>query len=184
MSAQQLANRCEELGLPIGRSVLANFESGRRPAISVPELLVLARALGVSPVALVAPIDHDDTVEILPGQDVPAYDAMVWLSGERRFPGEAGPRDEPADPAMTSAYREHAHYVAEWFKVNRRAADALAGADDDQSAADRIAAAHDLVDRAERDVINVRRELRRAGVRLPELPAGLQHIDTDEGEGE
>ncbi|MFD0393285.1 helix-turn-helix domain-containing protein [Streptomyces nogalater] len=48
VSAQQLSERCAELGMPIQRSVLANMESGRRSTVTVAEVLILAAALDVA----------------------------------------------------------------------------------------------------------------------------------------
>lgn len=58
MSTQKLANACKELGMPIRRSVLSNLELGYRKKITVPEILVLAKALEVTPLDLLLPKDH------------------------------------------------------------------------------------------------------------------------------
>jgi transcriptional regulator with XRE-family HTH domain len=59
-SAQQLADRCAELGMPdLDRSAVANIENERRQRIGVDELFVLALALGVAPVHLAVPLDED-----------------------------------------------------------------------------------------------------------------------------
>src|SRR6266516_5250756 len=49
LSAQKLADRCEQLGFAVPRSVIANLENGYREALSVAELLVLAFALDIPP---------------------------------------------------------------------------------------------------------------------------------------
>ena len=72
MSLQKLADRTNELGMQIPRSVLANLESGRCEVVTVPELLILARALDVEPAGLLLPADEDGLVEILPGERWPA----------------------------------------------------------------------------------------------------------------
>lgn len=66
MSAQDLADETERLGHPIGRSVLANLENGRRPTLSVAELIVLAKALRVPPLLLLFPVGHVEEVELPP----------------------------------------------------------------------------------------------------------------------
>jgi transcriptional regulator with XRE-family HTH domain len=104
MSAQKLAKRCEDLGLPMPRSVLANLESGRRHVITVPELLVLAEALGVPPVLLITPVDGDQ-VEIVPGRTADPWDALLWLAGLSR--------PDP-DPGVQWAL-QHAALVSEWL---------------------------------------------------------------------
>lgn len=106
MSTQQLSDRCGELGLPIARSVLANFESGRRPTVSVPELLVLAKALDVAPLALVFPVGYETETEALPGRMEHPVTALRWASGEHVLPV----RDESEEGAAerwskTAMYR-------------------------------------------------------------------------------
>lgn len=96
ISAQQLADRCAELGYPIRRSVIANFESGRRTALGFAELLVFAAALEVAPSTLVFPLDRDDEMELLPGLEAPAWKAARWFTGHGPFPGD-DPESPPSD---------------------------------------------------------------------------------------
>lgn len=81
MSAQQLADACTEEGMPIQRSVIANFENGRRSSISVAELLVFAHVLGIPPVSLICPAGYEGETEILPSRKVNSYQAAEWVSG-------------------------------------------------------------------------------------------------------
>jgi len=92
MSTQQLADRCVELGMEIPRSVISNFENGRRSGIGVDELIILARALGLPPVFLLAPIAYVEQVEVLPGDMRTAVEAAEWIAGdaERRWPPPGG----------------------------------------------------------------------------------------------
>ncbi|GAA3853904.1 hypothetical protein GCM10023084_05180 [Streptomyces lacrimifluminis] len=83
LSAQQLADRCTEVGMPIQRSVLANLESGRRTTVTIAEVLVLAAALNVPPAALVFPVGRTDVVEALPGKEIDPLNAVEWFSGVR-----------------------------------------------------------------------------------------------------
>jgi transcriptional regulator with XRE-family HTH domain len=85
LSAQKLADRCEELGFPVPRAVITNLENGHREAVTVAELLVLARALGISAAQLVAGLGHADAVEVLPEQTVQTWDVFRWLVGEARL---------------------------------------------------------------------------------------------------
>ncbi|MFF7192642.1 helix-turn-helix domain-containing protein [Streptomyces sp. NPDC008079] len=133
MSVQRLADICtEEYGLPMKRSVLANFEGGRRPALSVAELLILARILQAPPLLFIFPVGQEETVEVLPGEAVDTWDALQWFTGEGRFPSERIPRgetepntglpewyDDPEEGWQEGAApivltREHARLVAEW----------------------------------------------------------------------
>lgn len=52
VSAQMLADRMTELGYPIQRTVIANLENGRRSEVSIDHVVVAARALGTTVVAL------------------------------------------------------------------------------------------------------------------------------------
>lgn len=81
LSAQQLADRCAAIGMPIQRSVLANLESGRRTTVTVAEVLVLAQALGVPPGALMFPVGRERYSEVLPGVMQDPLDAVDWLAG-------------------------------------------------------------------------------------------------------
>lgn len=81
LSAQQLADRCAAIGMPIQRSVLANLESGRRTTVTVAEVLVLAHALGVPPGVLMFPVGHKQQCEVLPGGYLEPDFAVDWLSG-------------------------------------------------------------------------------------------------------
>lgn len=184
MSAQQLADRCAALGFPLGRSVIANFENGRRPTISVPELLVLAYALGVPPIALLFPVGREATVEPLPGRTAPTWDALRWFTGEGPLPTkqpDTAPRPWAvdrtdadawrADRAGLTDYRWHERYLEEW-RADRAAA-ARATSDDHRAALLRQAASR------EAPLWDARRRLRSLGLQLPELPAELEHIDDD-----
>jgi transcriptional regulator with XRE-family HTH domain len=82
MSAQQLADKCSEIGFPIARSVLANFENGRRLNVSLAEVIVLGSALGVPPVALFYPVGLVEEVEFVPGVNGAPLSAVAWFSGE------------------------------------------------------------------------------------------------------
>ncbi|MFE9432192.1 helix-turn-helix domain-containing protein [Streptomyces sp. NPDC006640] len=89
LSAQQLADRCAQIGMPIQRSVLANLESGRRTTVTVAEVLVLAHALNVPPGVLMFPVGHEQESEVLPGSWVEPGSAVEWLAGRSFFAGEA-----------------------------------------------------------------------------------------------
>lgn len=80
-SAQWLADRTAELGHPITRSQIANYESGRKRALDIADLIVLAAALSTSPVVLVYPGPYDAEVEVLPGRYETALSAADWFAG-------------------------------------------------------------------------------------------------------
>ncbi len=71
------------------RSTIAGMESGRRGTVTVADLLVLAAALAVPPVALVFPVGSAPTTEYLPSQHIDTLVGAEWFSGRARV--------EPAD---------------------------------------------------------------------------------------
>lgn len=90
-SAQALADRVTELGLPMSRSTIADIENGRRKYITVAELLGIANALNASPTQLVFPGPYTDfqMVDGLPNGPggtpmAMAYkaEAIKWFCGE------------------------------------------------------------------------------------------------------
>jgi len=94
ITAQQLAERCKHLGVPIHRTTITKIENGR-PRFDVGELLVLAVALDVPPVLLLFPGLPDGEVERLPGDRGTSEAALWWFTGEHDDPGELA-ADDPA----------------------------------------------------------------------------------------
>ncbi len=92
LSAQALADRCEQLGWPtLDRTVIANLENGRRRSITIDELMVLALALDVALVHLLVPFDDDAEVEIAPALGaVPAVNVRAWIRGDESIGDEHG----------------------------------------------------------------------------------------------
>jgi len=80
-SAQWLADRTEELGHPISRTAISNLEVGRKRAVDVPELVVLAKALGVPPLLLLYPEMSAGKVDVLPGHQTSSWAAAQWFAG-------------------------------------------------------------------------------------------------------
>jgi transcriptional regulator with XRE-family HTH domain len=120
-SAQRLADETAKLGHPIQRSVLANLESGRRETVTVPELLILAEALEVSPLELLLPLGQADTIEILPGIEVSVLSALMWIESGNPLVDTNGV-DAMAEPNAVTAFRGHATIVAQWRSLKQRAA--------------------------------------------------------------
>lgn len=83
-SAQWLSDRTAELGQRISPTVIAKLDSGHRGnVLHVWEVVLIAQALNVPPVALLYPDLIDGPVEIVPGVEVPTNDAIQWFTGER-----------------------------------------------------------------------------------------------------
>jgi len=166
MSAQQLADACTALGLPLKRSVVANFESGRRATVSVPELMVLATVLEVPPLMLIFPVGIDAKTEV-PGGLEQTWDAAKWFTGEDGAGWDS-------EGWQLLPYRKHEHLVAEWRKWTEREQFS-----DGHTAFVELAAnqAWECV----RQIKSVRRLLREAGALLPDLPPELRHVEEEAG---
>lgn len=105
MSAQALAEETARLGHHIQRPVITNLENGRRAGVTVADLLVLARALRVPPIALLAPLVTGEPVEVLPGEPVSSWDAAGWFDGDLLPDDEAEPGTAAASVVDAYAYR-------------------------------------------------------------------------------
>ena len=194
MSAQQLAERTAELGMPIPRSVLANLESGRRDTVSVAEVLVLAAALDVAPVDLICPVGFDKQTEMLPGRPMDPLSAMRWFTGERKLDVHDGAwtMRTPGSGERSSAnlLKYHDQLISKLDSEEAKAREALkAVADAVGEEADERArgAARDLMIAVEewREFIQeplrqTRAEMRERGMQLPELPADI-NLGEDDG---
>lgn len=84
MTAQGLADVTERLGYAVTRNTIASLENGRKELLSIQELVVIARALEIAPIALMYPVETNDTVRVPadPPVEVPAFRAARWFSGE------------------------------------------------------------------------------------------------------
>lgn len=195
LSTQALAERTRDLGHPLDRSVIAKLEGGQRQSISVPELVVLARALEVPPIQLLYPLGEEPQVELLPGRAVATDDALLWFVGRHdlfraetttRFGhGQQDPEsglhewyetsyDDAAYPVHR--YSEHYELVQEWQDAVSKARRRMPGGADINSPAFRSEVAH-LRENVERVLRNIRDDMRRRGVKvLPDLPPELEHL--------
>lgn len=180
-SAQDLADRCEQVGYPIPRNVIANMESGRRRTLPLVEIMVLAKALNTYPVCLLYPVGYVPRVQQLPYQDtVPTWDAMRWFTGQSE--------DFGVEDAMLRTFRAHADH-------QRAALAALDGekrerweAETAPSPARREEALEARADYAERAVqakyrLRVARAfIRDGGGTPPDLPPELSDVDPPEAD--
>jgi transcriptional regulator with XRE-family HTH domain len=82
MSAQHVADATQELGYPISRDKIANYEAGRKQGLDIAEFLVLAAALRMPPISLLFDGPPDEAVEVLPGDHATIVEGMAWLSGD------------------------------------------------------------------------------------------------------
>jgi transcriptional regulator with XRE-family HTH domain len=171
LSAQKLADRCDQLGFPVPRSVIANLENGYRESVSVAELLILARALDIPPVLLVIPLGRERDAEVAPGVTTSAFVAAAWFSGQAR--SSAGPDVIWADDDdVLPLFFDHEHLVREWQDIRRGEKLMTADGEVIETAADRKR-------KVTAELRRHRSRMRKAGLVLPELPAALAGIDRE-----
>lgn len=190
MTAQQLADRCAEVGHEIDRSVIAKIEKGLRKSMSVAELVVIARALNVPPALLLYPVGATEEVEFLPGATATPWAALRWFAGEGRIPLDneipGGQTDAVSglpewfdDPeqgwekgaAPVTLWRQHAEQLADWYdavSVVRRM-----GLSEPEERAELAR----VRGRAEDALTQTRSTMRMQGLTPPRLTEELQHLD-------
>lgn len=109
MNREMLAETCRALGAPDTLTAIAvgNIERHRR-AVTTDELAIFARALGVPPVLLLFPVGTAEEVEVLPGQQLPTWQAAKWFTGEGPL-YETDEWEQVAAPLQIQ--RQHDHRV-------------------------------------------------------------------------
>lgn len=81
-SGAHLAEELARAGVAWDRSIVANFENGRRATVSVEEMLALAYVFSVAPVHLMVPIDgEDEPYEVVPGVARSRATIRAWIRG-------------------------------------------------------------------------------------------------------
>ena len=118
MSAQQLADVCKRIGYEVPRSVIANIESGRRPWLSVAELLTIAQALGVSPVLLIIPLESGRVFEVRPDEYAAGWSAAQWFTG-RSHVQYATDESTHVEPVYIDPVRINEEHDAAWDSLHR-----------------------------------------------------------------
>ncbi len=178
-SAQELADRCEQLGHPIPRNVIANMESGRRANLPLVDVMVLAAALETYPVCLIFPVGFVEKTQELPFQPlVPTWEALRRFTGEEDVAGY--------DAGLVPDFELHASLVST----------ALAALEEEEQArfAIKTATTRAQQEEAERrhtqyadraisakyNLRYLRRDLRDGGATPPPLPTALGDVDPPE----
>jgi hypothetical protein len=93
------------VGVPWDRSIVANFETGRRAGVSVEEMLALADVLGVAPVYLMLPIDDEEAlVAVTPTRAAKTYQVREWIRGRMHLRGQDGRRYHTQVPELEMVY--------------------------------------------------------------------------------
>jgi hypothetical protein len=131
LEAKDVERLTEALGYKIQFSVLSKIETGARKQVSVPELIVLARALGTTPALLMAPIAGGPaSIPLLPGDETSTAAAYEWMLS-------VGADPEGGDPPVFTPNRRQR--LEHWWALER-------------SAQRRLAAHQELVTRLEKYV--------------------------------
>jgi transcriptional regulator with XRE-family HTH domain len=179
LSAQQVADRCADLGMPgLTRQVLARLEHGRRASVSTAELAVVAAALETAPVLLLYPIGTAETAEFLPGKSAAPWDAARWWGDEV----DLGPSGEIKGAARRSAamlFRDYLQVLAELPSDVTEAAYLSARrhrfGPREQDPAERVIMVTIVALR------EIREGIRDLGLEPPALPPGLNWLEDTEG---
>lgn len=178
ITAQALADRCTALGMPMDRTVIAKLEKGTRQTITLGEVIVLARALEVPPVALLFDLGNPEAVEVLPGKDADSWSALKWFTGEAsRLPGD---QEQKQDVEPIQLYREHERSVEAWHDQRadlQRVLDSRgqAGRGDLDSQFAQLAS--EALGRIADRLRNLREQMRTRGLVPPELAPELSYVD-------
>ena len=166
MTVQALADRCTELGLPIGRVALTKLENGAREKVSVAEIFVLAAALEVPPVLLIFPRAGRTLSRSSRPEVCRRGMQQEWLSGDARLQG--GPGAVPA--TTTSAVPLHREHDRLTYALAGTTKESLLQADSGDPS-------RRLLHLGTRALRSVREFIRELGLEPPALPAGLAWID-------
>lgn len=171
MSAQALANRCEELGYGVPRSVITNLENGRRDTVTVAELLIFGAALSIPPLLLLYPVGELDAQDVLPDRELAPIVGFDWASGGAPLP----------DQDM-NAFHEAARVI--WLFGNHRInveqlVDARLNPPEASDAA-KLAEHARLVSNHENALRATRSQIRSAGLTPPPLPSELSRLADEE----
>jgi transcriptional regulator with XRE-family HTH domain len=184
MSAQQLAGRCAELGMPsITRIVITRLENGRRETLTTAEAQVIGAALGAPPIELIFPVATDLQSEILPGGWLGTLDAVRWYAGDDALMRDAEGNWLTArswdlrDMTGVGLLSRHEASLALWRRERDRTARLLEAEPDDYTRADSDLAQRNITAAME-SLHFVRGEMRYRGMPLPDLEPELDEVDS------
>lgn len=87
-TAEELADRMTEVGIPWNQPVVSRLETGKRESISLAEVLALAYILDVAPIHLFVPIDPGEAeYQVVPSREIAVHAAREWIRGQAPLPG-------------------------------------------------------------------------------------------------
>ncbi|MFF9215514.1 helix-turn-helix domain-containing protein [Streptomyces viridosporus] len=96
LTTEALAQRVSDAGQPMRSTTITKIEQAKR-RVDVDDLMALAIALNVSPLALLLPVDEDDkfVAQLTTTRDATRGDAWRWGTGARALPPAPG---DPVSP--------------------------------------------------------------------------------------
>jgi transcriptional regulator with XRE-family HTH domain len=154
-SQQRLAEEVTQLGVKLTAAMVTSIEAGhRRDAASVHEVFAIAYVLDMPPLLLMLPLGRVDEVEIVPGVAIDPDLARKWLAGEMTRRGEYVVHD------ILGYFRDHAELVTTVLGNRQRGEQVLA-------------------ENFTEHLLALRKNMRRARVRPPKLPAELADLDPE-----
>ncbi|NGO70725.1 helix-turn-helix transcriptional regulator [Streptomyces boncukensis] len=178
-SAQDLADRCEELGHPVPRNVIANMESGRRASLPLVDVMVLAAALETYPICLIFPVGYVEETQELPFEElVPTWQALRHFTGDEEVLGyDAGllSEFEQHTSLVQTALAAHQEEGRAWFEARTATNRARK-----EEAERRHTEYADQAIHAKYNLRHLRRGIREEGANPPDLPLGLEDVDPPE----
>lgn len=117
MTAEQLAEKMREVGVPFDKTVVANLETGRRRFVTVQELLALAYVLNVAPAALLVDPEAENLsdYQVTPAVTAGTAATRMMIDGRWPLPGmdpwtyfrEMPEGERLSDDELTSAIATH-----------------------------------------------------------------------------
>lgn len=119
LTAQDLAERLQGLGLPWERTTVVKLENKRRQTLTVTELMALAVALDVAPVNLLVPLD-DRPYQVTPNRTESSDAVRAWVRGEQPLPG-TDERTYRTEVSLTDMHRAHTTTLEEQAALIARA---------------------------------------------------------------
>ncbi|MEU6017782.1 helix-turn-helix domain-containing protein [Streptomyces sp. NPDC047515] len=180
LTVAEAAEACASLGLAVPKTTITNLETGRRSSIDLAEFLVLAEAYQVPPVSLLFPLGTDASVAVLPGREVPTWEAVSWFTGET-------PLDKPAPEGsardVLDTYRAHSDSVTTALastrlaKERRRKASITLDATRRDALLETAASYEQLAFDDCRELREFRDAMRERGLVPSDLPTDLTFVD-------
>ncbi|MQT04779.1 XRE family transcriptional regulator, partial [Streptomyces jumonjinensis] len=149
-------------------------------SVDLGEFLVLAKVYDVPPVTLMFPLDTEAAVEVLPGQEVPTWDALAWFTGETRLDQ---PTPQGSSREVLDLFRAHSDAVAtaltsaRMAKERRRKATLATDAGRRDALLETVASYEELAREDRRELHTFRDRMRERGLVPAPLPGELGDAD-------